>query len=32
MYSELPNYYTHFVFVSRVKSPIVENTNIKVFP
>ena len=32
VYSELPNYYRHFVCVSRVKSPNVENTNIKIFP
>ena len=29
-YSGLPNYYIHFVFVSWVKSPKNDNTNIKI--
>ena len=29
-YSGWPNYYTHFVFVSRIKSPSIDNTHIKV--
>ena len=30
-YSKWPNYYTYFVFVDRIKSPIIDNTHIKTF-
>ena len=32
LYSRLLNYYTHFVFVDRIKSPIIDNTHIKTYP
>ena len=31
LWSRLPNYYTHFVFTDLIKSPIIDNTDIKTF-